>query len=54
MRSPSREAIDLESSEARRIIDGRVLKATDSMPVGGLEAHNRRVCLNMVIAEFMA
>lgn len=45
-------AVDFESSHACGVIDGRVLKATDSMPVVGLEAHNLHVCLNMMTRDF--
>jgi hypothetical protein len=43
--------VDLEGSHACGIIDGRVLKAPDSMPLGALEAHNLHVCLNMMARD---
>ncbi len=40
-------ATDLRGSHSRAVIDGHVLKAPDSVPVGGLKAHNLHVCLNL-------
>ena len=45
--------VDLEGSHARGVIDGRVLKAPDSMPVRGLEAHNLHVCLDMMARDLL-
>jgi hypothetical protein len=38
-------ATDLRGSRSRGVIDGHVLKAPDSVPVGGLKAHNLHVRL---------
>jgi hypothetical protein len=45
--------VDPEGSHARGVIDGRVLKAPDSMPLGGLEAHNLHVCLDMMAWDLL-
>jgi hypothetical protein len=40
--------VNLERSHSRLVVDCRVLKTPDALPVLGLEAQNLRVCLDMM------
>ena len=45
--------VDPEGSHPRGVVDGRVLKAPDSMPVRGPEAHNLHICSDMMARDLL-